>query len=58
MIKRILIALALVGAMAACSPAATSSPTTPALDTAPPAGSPSTPSESPTLEESAAPSSS
>ena len=37
MIKRVLIALALVGAMAACNtPAATTSPSAPALDTAPP----------------------
>ena len=47
MIKRVLIALALVGAMAACNtPAATTSPSAPALDTAPPAlESPSAPAE-------------
>jgi hypothetical protein len=60
MIKKVLVTIALLGVVAACnSPAATTSPTTPALESqAPTLESPSMPAESPTMEESASPSSS
>ena len=58
MIKRTLLAIALLGAIAACNTPASSSPTTPALETQPPAvESPSMPATSPEME-STSPSSS